>query len=234
MKDSVAFATLIASGIVIQNYDPSHGRALAALALPDEKGSDLGREIDSMLPVYFCRLGKLGWEVAEQNTTIVKITVRGPQTIGKHQNCTDTASKARIASLLDTLHTIRLPKDPSPQLFLAACLFFAFTIGALQHSHKADTYFNRILILGLITGCAAAFQTTNVLMGLKSYLAWSAILALLLSALVHLAITLWQGPQRLDNAPECELRLHERNCDRKDTQEDASKATSEIDKTRDI
>jgi hypothetical protein len=76
MKDSVAFATLITSGIVIQVYEPSHGRALAR-AFFDEEGSDLGRETDPILPAYFCRLAELGRRVAEQNSIVVKITVRG-------------------------------------------------------------------------------------------------------------------------------------------------------------
>lgn len=204
IKNSVAFGTLIGSVIIIQDYDPSHRRALN-LAVLDEERSNLDRETDSLLPVYLCKLAELAQ--TGQNETVVKITVRGPQTIRRHQNSTDAAAKARIASLLDTLHITRVLEDPPPQLFLAACLLFAFAVATLQHWHKADKYLNRILVLGMMIGCAAAFQTTNALMALKSYLAWSALLALLLSDLAHWAIGLGQDHQQLDDAPEMGLQL---------------------------
>lgn len=128
--------------------------------------------------------------------------------------------KSRIASILDTLHITRFLEEPPPQLFLAACLLFAFAIGALQHSRKADIYLNRILASGLILGSAAAFQTTNFLMELKSYLALSAILALLLSLLVHWAMRIWRGPHTLDNGTELEVQVHDESCDRWDGLED--------------
>jgi hypothetical protein len=219
IKESAAFATLIASAILIHIYGPSHGRPLA-LSLLDEEGNDLGRNTDPIHPLYFCKLAKLGRRVAEQHSVMAKIVVRNPQTIGRHENCTDAAAKTRIASLADTLHIPQLLEDPSPQLFLAACFAFAFAVAALQHLHKKDLYLNRILVSGLIAGCAAAFQSTNALMELKSYLAWSAILALMLNDLVHLALRLWQGPTITNNGLETRVQLHDKSCERKEGQDD--------------
>jgi hypothetical protein len=98
--------------------------------------------------------------------------------------------------------------------------------------HKTDRYLNRILVSGLVVGCAAAFRTTNVLMEMKSYLAWSAILALLLGVLVHFALRLWQGPQKLDNDPEMEVRLRDKSCEQKGGQGDVNLKVSNIDETR--
>src|SRR5258707_448398 len=61
---------------------------------------------------------------------------------------------------------------------------------------------NRILVSGSMTGCTAAFQTTNVLMELNSYVPWSAILALLLSVIVHWPMRLWQDAQSLNEELE--------------------------------
>lgn len=219
IKESAAFATLIASAILIDIYGPSHGRALALSSL-DEEGNDLSRDTEPALSVYCRKLAKLGRRVVEEYSVLAKIAVRKPQTVGRHENCTDAAAKTRIASLADTLHLPQLLEDPSPQLFLAACLAFAFAVAALQHLHKKDLYMNRILVSGLILGCAAAYQSTNSVMELKSYLAWSAIIALLLNVLVHLALRLWQGPQRNNNGLETEVQLHDKSCERKEGQDD--------------
>lgn len=69
--------TLTASGIVIHLYEPSHGRTLA-LAFLDEEGSDPSRKTDATLPAFFCRF-RAG---AEQDSIIIKFTVRDPETIG--------------------------------------------------------------------------------------------------------------------------------------------------------
>ncbi|PMD21991.1 hypothetical protein NA56DRAFT_645209 [Hyaloscypha hepaticicola] len=200
IKESAAFATLIASAILIDIYGPSHGRALTLSSL-DEEGNDLSRDTEPALSVYCRKLAKLGRRVVEEYSVLAKIATR-------------------IASLADTLHLPQLLEDPSPQLFFAACLAFAFAVAALQHLHKKDLYMNRILVSGLILGCAAAYQSTNSVMELKSYLAWSAIIALLLNVLVHLALRLWQGPQRNNNGLETEVQLHDKSCERKEGQDD--------------
>jgi hypothetical protein len=218
IKDCVAVGTSIISAIAIHNYDPSHGRG-PDLALSDKEGGSLGKETASMLPLYFSRVARLAQaavgDMLGQNETLERIIVMTPQPFAKHGNFTDTAAKSRIASILDSLHIPQLLEDPPPHLFLAACLFLAFAIGALQHSHKADVYLNRILVSGLIVGSAAAFQTTNVRMELKSYLAWSAILALLLSVFVHWALRLWRASHTLDNGSEITAQLHDKSCDKK-------------------
>jgi hypothetical protein len=84
----------------------------------------------------------------------------------------------------------------------------------LQHSHKEDIYLNKILLSGLMIGFAAAFQRTDFSMGLKSYLAWSAILALLLSVFVHWVMRFWQDSQASDDAPELGYQVLDKGCDR--------------------
>jgi hypothetical protein len=83
--------------------------------------------------------------------------------------------------------------------------------------HKADRYLNRILVSGIAVGTAAAFQTTNVPMEWKSYLAWSALFALLLSVFVHWATRLWQGRRTLDDGSEMIVQLHDEYCDRRNS-----------------
>ncbi|KAE9370442.1 hypothetical protein N431DRAFT_34460 [Stipitochalara longipes BDJ] len=185
MKASVAITTLIASAIVIQDYDPSHPRSIDLASMNGER-RDLSKEAGSLLSVCLYKLARLGQTVAQQNKALEKTT-------------------PRIDSLFDTLHISQLFEDPPPQLFLAACLSFAFAIAALQHLYKADIYLSRILVLGLMVGCALAFQTTSPLMELKSYLAWSVILAVLLSVVVHWAMRLWQDLRGLDARHEMEV-----------------------------
>ena len=140
--------------------------------------------------------------------------------------------QTRIASFLDTLHIPRVLEDPSPQLFLAACLVFALCVGVLQHLHKKDEYLNRILVGGLVVGCAAAFRSTQPLMAMKGYLAWFTIVALLLSVLVHAAIRLWQGPRKLDDDAVMEVRLCDICCGQKGGGGDVVWKASDIDEMR--
>jgi hypothetical protein len=217
-RDSIAFATLIGSAIFIEDYDPYQSEALD-LGVLGEQGENMGVETAGILPTCVRKLAKLPWVAVKQSKTLEYITVRTTQAIEKHQDCADTAAKSRIESILDKLHKTRLVEDPSPQLFLAACVFFAFAMAAVQHSHKADIYFNRILTMGMAVACLLAFQTSNVVMGLKRYLAWSIIFALLFSALFHWAVRTWKGPQTLENGPEMGIQLHDKSCDRKHGQE---------------
>lgn len=80
-----------------------------------------------------------------------------------------------------------------------------------------------------MVGGAAAFETTNAWMEMKSYLAWSAILALLLSVIVHFAIRLWKGPPELDDAPKMEVRVCDKGCEQQGRQGDVFRDVSEID-----
>jgi hypothetical protein len=73
--------------------------------------------------------------------------------------------------------------------------------------------------MGLAAGCLIAFQTSNVVMGLKRYLAWSTIFALLFSAVFHWAVRAWKDPQTLDNESQMGIQLHDKSCDRKNGQE---------------
>jgi hypothetical protein len=76
--------TLIGSATFIKYYDAHPSRALN-WALLDE-GKDLGKERASILPTCICKLAKIARAAAEQSKTLEKITVRGPQAVGKHQN----------------------------------------------------------------------------------------------------------------------------------------------------
>lgn len=220
MADSASFGALLTCAIAIQNYDPSHGRG-SDLDMPGQEGNSLRNDTAVILPTCVLRLTKLCQAAArktlEQNETLEKIIVRATQPRRRQKTFTDAVAKTRIASILDALHIPQLLADPPPQVFLGACLFFAFAIGALQHSHKADRYLNKIIVSGLAVGTAAAFQTTNVLMALKSYSAWSTILALLLSVFIHWAMRLWEGRQTLDDGSEMIIHLHDKSCHRKDS-----------------
>jgi len=220
MAYSALFGTLLTCAIAIQNYDPSHGRG-PDLDMPGQEGNSLRNDTVTILPAYILRLTKLCQGAAsntlEQNETLEKIMVRATQLREGIEDFTNTIKKTRISSILSTLHIPQLLDDPPPQLFLGACLFFALAIGALQHLHKADRYLNRILVSGMAVGTAAAFQTTNVPMELKSYLAWSALFALLLSVFVHWATRLWQGRRTLDDGSEMIVQLHDEYCDRRNS-----------------
>jgi hypothetical protein len=219
MKIWIAYVTLIGSAIFIQGYDPYQRRGLD-LALLDEEGKDPGMGRRSILSTCIYRLARLASAAPEQNKILKNIRVRGPKTSGKLRDCTDTAGQSWVASSFDTLDIIRLLEDPPPQLYLVACLCFAFGIAALQKLHKADVNLNRVLALGWMVGCVAALQAADVLMGLKNYLAWCLILALLLSAFFHCAMRLWKGSHTLDNRQEVEVLPCEKSCFRRERQDD--------------
>jgi hypothetical protein len=219
MKIWIAFVILIGSAMFIQGYNPYQSRGLD-LALLDEEGKDPGRGRRWILSTCIYGLAKLVSAATEQNKILKNIRVRGSQTLGKLQDCTDTAGQAWVASLFGTLDIIRLLEDPPPQLYLVACLCFAFGIAALQQLYKADVYLNRVLVLGWMVGCVAAFQAADVLMGLKNYLASCLILALLLSAFFHCAMRLWKGSHTLDNRQEVEVLPCEKSCFRRERQGD--------------
>jgi len=203
----MAFAITTGSAIIIQSYEPWHSRRLDVASMNGERGS-LSKETGSILPICLDKLARLGQTVGKQNEILGNMAVRALQTHAREQNCTDTDAKARLNSLLDTLHIPQLLEDPPPRLFLAACLSFAFAIASLQHLYKADIYLSRILGMGLIVGCALAFQTKSVMMGLKTYLVWSIILALLLSVVVHWAMKFWQEFPELDDGVEEDANCH--------------------------
>ncbi|KAN0106419.1 hypothetical protein V8E51_009295 [Hyaloscypha variabilis] len=190
---SMAFAITTGSAIIIQSYEPWHSRRLDVASMNGERGS-LSKEAGSILPICLDKLARLGQTVGKQNEILGNMA-------------------ARLNSLLDTLHIPQLLEDPPPRLFLAACLSFAFAIASLQHLYKADIYLSRILVMGLIVGCALAFQTKSLMMGLKTYLVWSIILALLLSVVVHWAMKFWQEFPELDDGVEEDANCHDKSCD---------------------
>jgi hypothetical protein len=79
----------------------------------------------------------------------------------------------------------RLLFDPPPLLFIAAGLGFVIAITAFRYSHRGDRYQDYIHIVGMTLGVVVASQTENFLMAVKGCLAWSTILALVVSVLLH-------------------------------------------------
>jgi hypothetical protein len=108
-------------------------------------------------------------------------------------------AQAQLPYPIDSLQIPKLLSDPPPILFLASCLSFAFAIAALRHSHRADRYQDRIISAGIVLGLAAALQADDFLMESKSYMAWSTILALLFSALIHRVLSLCSDSNTHEN-----------------------------------
>ena len=78
-------------------------------------------------------------------------------------------------------------KDPSPGVFLAACIIYSVAIVVYHQIRKgSDDYQNHVLIFGLIAtivvGCALGNSMQTLIL---SYLTWAAILSLTCSARVH-------------------------------------------------
>jgi hypothetical protein len=79
----------------------------------------------------------------------------------------------------------RLLLDPPPLLFIAAGLGFVIAITAFRYSHRGDRYQDYIHIVGMTLGVVVASQRENFLMAAKGCLAWSTILGLVVSVLLH-------------------------------------------------
>jgi hypothetical protein len=79
----------------------------------------------------------------------------------------------------------RLLRDPPPILFIAAGIGFVIAITAFRYSHRGDRYQDYIHIVGMTLGIVVASQMENFLMAAKGCLAWSTILALVVSVLLH-------------------------------------------------
>ena len=102
--------------------------------------------------------------------------------------------KAGISRLLENLPFSRTFEDPPPPLFIAGGICLALAIFTLQNSHATDQYRHRIMGIGVVIGIAAASQSGDPFMSLKSYLAWSAIIASVMSILFHRIRNLWADP----------------------------------------
>ncbi|KAH6723948.1 hypothetical protein BKA61DRAFT_18701 [Leptodontidium sp. MPI-SDFR-AT-0119] len=121
-------------------------------------------------------------------------------TIGKHIGGLLSGVHRRLALAIEHLEKTKiwetvtsraspLLANPPPLLVLAAIILFAFSLSHALHSQKAKKYRyrNYILGIGLLVGTVVGIWKTEerFLMEGKSYLAGSAVLALLVSWVVH-------------------------------------------------
>lgn len=111
----------------------------------------------------------------------------------------DLSSQLSFSSWLDRLHVSKLLDDPPPWLFFAACTFFALAISVFQYRHGPDRYNARFLMIGGMVGVVlAALGTGDFVTEVKGYLAWSIIMVLLCSSLLHRILKLWPDPDGED------------------------------------
>jgi hypothetical protein len=203
IRDIAALATGTGSALIIQRYDPLHNHLSKSL----DRTSNEGISAEQHLQKIFAHLKWLWREAAstlnrpqevEKLGTCHRLTVLSYGLYSQHIHA-DKFLQSKISNFLPDIHVPEPLSDPSPLLFLAACIIFAFSIAAVRYSHRADRHQDRILILGVLSGIlAACFQNENFLMVLKGYLARFTILALLVSALAHRALRLWNGLQIVD------------------------------------
>ncbi|KAE8451546.1 hypothetical protein EG329_003619 [Mollisiaceae sp. DMI_Dod_QoI] len=98
----------------------------------------------------------------------------------------------RLSSFLESLQIPQTLSDPSPRLFLAACIVFSFAIAWLWQSQKRNKYRARLLGPGIAIGTLASLRSENILQDGKGYLAWSALFALAISAILHRIVPSWR------------------------------------------
>lgn len=92
----------------------------------------------------------------------------------------------------------RMLFDPPPLLFIAAGIAFVVAITAFRYSHRTDRYQDYIHIVGMTLGVVVASQTENFLMAAKGCLAWSTILALVVSVLLHRVLDMSSAVEQIE------------------------------------
>lgn len=97
----------------------------------------------------------------------------------------------QISRKLENIYIPPIVARPSPPLFLAACITFAFTIAALRHSHRHDRFQDHFLFASIVVGIATASISDNFLMRVKTLVPWSVIFALALSSFAHRVLGLF-------------------------------------------
>jgi hypothetical protein len=83
-------------------------------------------------------------------------------------------------------------EDPPPEAFILACIVYAYCLMSIREKLKQDRYQDRGIRAGVCCGVAATIYTRDV-RNLKGYVAWSAALALGISALCHWIVKIASG-----------------------------------------
>jgi hypothetical protein len=175
--------------LILRRYDPSHTQTLG----PFWTLETMSIWIEDRCPAPMDHLDCLFWDplwlVVQVCSRIENLTVD----VWSHM-VRLLAFRMQNYSLMKSLQEQLYPRlkfiprlllDPPPILFIAAGIGFVIAITAFRYSHRGDRYQDYIHIVGMTLGVVVASQMENFLMAAKGCLAWSTILALVISALLH-------------------------------------------------
>lgn len=84
-----------------------------------------------------------------------------------------------------SFHFSSIIEKPSPPVFLAACIAFAFAVAAFRYSHRQDPFEDHFIVTSIMVAIYLSWASENFLMTVKSMVPWSVILGLILSSLAH-------------------------------------------------
>jgi len=157
--------------LILWRYDPSHTQSLGPLWTLETTSIWIEDRCPAPMDHLDCLFWDPVWLVVQTCSQIKRLTV-------------DVWSQ--MEQLYPRLEFIpRLLLDPPPLLFIAAGIGFVIAITAFRYSYRGDRYQDYIHIVGMTLGVVVASQTENFLMAAKGCLAWSTILALVVSVLLH-------------------------------------------------
>jgi hypothetical protein len=188
-KNAVWITIGTGCALILWRYDPSHTQTLE----PFWKLETTSIWIEDRCPTPMDHLDCLVWDpvwlVVKGSLRIQNLTVDGWSHMVRL-----LASRMQNYSLINSLQEKLYPRleliprlllDPPPVLFIAAGISFVIAITAFRYSHRGDRYQDYIRIVGMTLGVVVASQMENFLMAAKGCLAWSTILALVVSVLLH-------------------------------------------------
>lgn len=101
-------------------------------------------------------------------------------------SCANTGQPIPSALCQGSISFQNIMADDPPEVFISSCILYAYCFMSTREKLKYDKYRDTAVVMGLCGGVAATIYTGNVNI-LKGYLAWSAMMALELSALGHWA-----------------------------------------------
>lgn len=170
-KNALWMMIMAICALFLGRYDPSHTQTLDPFWTLQTTSIWIEDRCPAPMDHLDCLLWDPVWLVLKACSRIQNFTVDG---------------WSHMEQLCPQLELVpRLLLDPPPVLFIAAGIGFVIAITAFRYSHQGDRYQDYIHIVGMALGIAVASQTENFLMAAKGCLAWSTILALVVSVLAH-------------------------------------------------
>jgi hypothetical protein len=175
--------------LILWRYDPSHTQTLGPFWALETTNIWIEDRCPSHMDHLDCLFWAPVWLVVKACSRIQNLTADGWSHMVRllairMQNY--SLIKSLQEQLYPRLELIpRLLLDPPPLLFIAAGIGFVIAITAFRYSHRGDRYQDYIHIVGMTLGVVAASQMEDFLMAAKGCLAWSTILALVISVLLH-------------------------------------------------